>query len=54
LVLLIIAHTLSSTQLEIREKQFLPGIKRVESRGRGGRGKGRGQEEGGKNDPNIV
>jgi hypothetical protein len=38
LILLIIVYTLSSTKLEIRAKQFLPGSK----------------GEGGRNDPNIV
>jgi hypothetical protein len=37
LVLPIIAYTLSSTKLEIRAKQFLPG-----SEGLAGRGRGRG------------
>jgi hypothetical protein len=47
LVLPIIAYTLSSTKLEIRTKQLLPG-----SEGVGGRG--RGQREEGRNDSNIV
>jgi hypothetical protein len=47
LVLLIIVYTLSSTKLEIRTKQFLPG-----SEGVGGRRWG--QEERGRNDSNIV
>jgi hypothetical protein len=42
LVLPIIAYTLSSTELEIRAKQFLPG-----SEGVGGRGKVQGGKEGG-------
>jgi hypothetical protein len=53
LVLLIIVYTLSSTKLEIKEKQFLPG-----SEGVGGRGRWQGEERGwgigGRNDPNIV
>jgi hypothetical protein len=53
LVLLIIAYTLSSTKLEIRAKQFLPGSEGVGARGRS-RGKGRGWRERGRNDPNIV
>jgi hypothetical protein len=41
LVLPIIIYTLSSTELEIRAKQFLPGSKRV-----GERGRGQGEREG--------
>jgi hypothetical protein len=44
---LIIVYTLSSTKLEIRAEQFLPGSK-------GGWGKGWGQGVEGRNDPNIV
>jgi hypothetical protein len=45
LVLLIIVYTLSSTKLEIRAKQFLPGSLGAggESQGRGGKGGGRGK-----------
>jgi hypothetical protein len=43
LVLPIIAYTLSSTKLEIRAKQFLPGIEGVRGRGRGQEGKGDGR-----------
>jgi hypothetical protein len=43
-LVLIIAYTLSSTKLEIRATQFLPG-----SEGVGGR-----RGEGRRNDPNIV
>jgi hypothetical protein len=42
----IIVYTLSSTKLEIRAEQFLPGSEAVGRRGRAG---GRGR-----NDPNIV
>jgi hypothetical protein len=42
LVLPIIAYTLSSTKLDIRAKEFLPGREAV------------GGGEGGRNDPNIV
>jgi hypothetical protein len=53
LFLPIIAYTLSSTKLEIRAKQFLPG-----SVGVGGerekRGERKGRGEGRRNDPNIV
>jgi hypothetical protein len=35
LVLTIIAYTLSSTKLQIRAKQFLPGSKGVRKKGRG-------------------
>jgi hypothetical protein len=55
LVLLIIVYTLSSTKLEIRANQFLPG-----SEGMGGgewEGVGRKEEggwKGGRNDSNIV
>jgi hypothetical protein len=52
LILLINVYILSSTKLEIRAKQFLPGSKRQEREGVGGKGGGRG--EGGRNDPNIV
>jgi hypothetical protein len=52
LVLPIIAYTLSSTKLEIKAKQFLPGSEGV--RKKGGRGVREGPEEGGRNDPNIV
>jgi hypothetical protein len=40
LILPIIAYTLSSTKLEIRTKQFLPGIKGVGRRRRGREGTG--------------
>jgi hypothetical protein len=46
-VLLIVVYTLSSTKLEIRAKQFLPG-----SKAWGGIGEGQGAA--GRNDPNIV
>jgi hypothetical protein len=46
LFLPIIAYTLSSTKLEIRAKQFLPGIEGVWGKGRGWRGKGGGRERG--------
>jgi hypothetical protein len=51
LILLITVYTLSSTKLEIRAKQFLPGSKGVRGRGRRWR-----KREGvvGRNDPNIV
>jgi hypothetical protein len=49
----IIAYTLSSTELEIRPKQFLLGSKGVEERGRGQEVR-EGVGEGGRNDPNIV
>jgi hypothetical protein len=52
LVLFINVYTLSSTKLEIRAKQFLPGSEGVGRRGR--REEGRWQEAGGRNDPNIV
>jgi hypothetical protein len=44
-VLLIIVYTLSSTKLEIRAKQFLPGNKEVggEREGTGWRGEGAGR-----------
>jgi hypothetical protein len=45
LVLLINIYTLSSTKLEIRAKQFLPGSKGVGGEG-GGRGKGRSRGKG--------
>jgi hypothetical protein len=51
LVLLINAYTLSSTKVEIRAKQFLPGRWRGEG---AGRGRVRGQGEAERNDPNIV
>jgi hypothetical protein len=41
LVLLIIVYTLSSTKLEVRAKQFLPG-----SQGVGDRGREQGEREG--------
>jgi hypothetical protein len=47
-----IAYTLSTTKLEIRAKQFLPGIEGVGGRER--RWGKRGVGEGGRNDPNIV
>jgi hypothetical protein len=47
LVLLIIVYTLSSTKLEIRAKQFLPGSKGVAGEREGLRGKGRGRGTGG-------
>jgi hypothetical protein len=47
LVLLILVYTLSSTKLEIRAKQFLPGSEGVGGRGREGSGKR-------ENDPNNV
>jgi hypothetical protein len=53
LFLPIIAYTLSSTKLEIRAKEFLPGSKGVGGRRRR-QGKGKGQGEGGRNDTNIV
>jgi hypothetical protein len=54
LVLIIIAYTLSSTKLEIRAKQFLPGSEGVGGR-KGGKGKGRSRGGAGeRNDPNIV
>jgi hypothetical protein len=48
-VFLIIVYTLSSTKLEIRTEQFLPGSKEVGVRGRGlwgmrGSGGGRGKK----------
>jgi hypothetical protein len=49
LFLPIIAYTLSSTKLEIKAKQFLPGS---EGEG-GGREKERKWGEGERNDPNI-
>jgi hypothetical protein len=53
LVLLINVYTLSSTKLEIRARQFLPG-----SDGVGGRRRGWGGREemgvGGRNDPNTM
>jgi hypothetical protein len=42
LVLLIIVYTLSSTKLEIRAKQFLPGSKGVRGEWEGVGGKGGG------------
>jgi hypothetical protein len=45
LVLPIIAYTVSSTKLEIRAKQFLPGSEGLRGRGRGWR-KGRGRVKG--------
>jgi hypothetical protein len=53
LVLLINIYTLFSTKLEIRAKQFLPGLEGVEGDGMGGE-KERGQGKGGRKDPNIV
>jgi hypothetical protein len=49
LFLPIIAYTLSSTKLEIRAKEFLPG-----SEGLGWVREGAGQGERGRNDSNIV
>jgi hypothetical protein len=46
LFLPIIAYTLSSTTLEIRAKQFLPGSKGWGEREGAGGGKGRGRKEG--------
>jgi hypothetical protein len=48
LVLPIIAYTLSN-KIRNKGKYFLPG-----SEGVGEQGRGRGREEGGINDPNIV
>jgi hypothetical protein len=53
LFLPIIAYTLSSTKLEIRAKQFLPGSEGVGGE-KEGVGKGKWQREEGRNDPNIV
>jgi hypothetical protein len=44
LILTIIAYTLSSAKLEIRAKQFLPGIEGVGGRGGKGGGGGRGEK----------
>jgi hypothetical protein len=53
LVLLIIVYTLSSTKLEIRAKQFLPGSEWVGEENKGVWGKGGGRRKGGRNDPNT-
>jgi hypothetical protein len=55
LFLPIIAYILSSTKLEIKAKQFLPGIKEVSGeRERAGWVVRKGMGAGGRNDPSIV
>jgi hypothetical protein len=54
LVLPIIAYTHSSTKLDIRAKQFLPGSEGVVGERKGVGGLKEGVGEGGRNDSNIV
>jgi hypothetical protein len=53
-VFLIIAYVFSSTKLEIRAEQLLPGSEGVGEQGGGGDGRGRGLRVGGRNGLNIV